>query len=102
MKENRTKVVILRLTEEEKDRVVKRAKDEGMTLSSYIRKSIQSERFVSRTDIQTVFELNKIGNNLNQLANHVNTLPVDENIIASLESIRNYIDELKKITEKLK
>lgn len=101
MKENRTKVVILRLTEDEKDRAVKRAKDEGITLSSYIRKSILSEKFISKIDVQTVFELKKIGTNLNQLAKHVNTLPVEENILESLNVLDKYIGELKQITNKL-
>ena len=101
MKENRTKVIMLRLKEDEKERAVKRAKDEGITLSSYIRKSILGERIVSKTDIQTVFELKKIGTNLNQLAKHVNTLPVEENILESLKSLYNYIEELKQITNKL-
>mgnify|MGYP000077391554 CR=1 FL=1 len=101
MKEKSNKVVILRLKEEEKERVVKRAKEEGMTLSSYIRKSILNERFVSKTDIQTAFELKKIGTNLNQLAKHVNSLPVDDNILHSLESIDKFIKELKQITDNL-
>lgn len=69
-----------------------------MTLSSYIRKSILAERFVSKADIQTVFELKKIGTNINQLAKHVNTLPVEENILESLKAINDYIIELKHIT----
>ena len=101
MKKNRTKVIMLRLKEEEKERAVKRAKDEGITLSSYIRKSILGERIVSKTDIQTVFELKKIGTNLNQLAKHVNTLPVEENILESLKTLNSYIEELKHITNKL-
>lgn len=101
MKENRTKILILRLTENEKKQAVKRAKDEGLTLSSYIRKCVLNEKFVSRTDVQTVFELKKIGTNLNQLAKHVNTLPVEENILESLQSLDHYIKELKLITTQL-
>lgn len=101
MKENRTKMLILRLTENEKKQAVKRAKDEGLTLSSYIRKCVLNEKFVSRTDVQTVFELKKIGTNLNQLAKHVNTLPVEENILESLQSLDHYIKELKLITTQL-
>lgn len=101
MKENRTKILILRLTENEKKQAVKRAKDEGITLSSYIRKCVLNEKFVSRTDVQTVFELKKIGTNLNQLAKHVNTLPVEENILESLQFLDHYIKELKLITSQL-
>lgn len=101
MKENRTKVIRARLSEEEKEQVFRRAKAEGVTLSMYLRKSVLGERITSKADIQTVFELKKIGTNLNQLAKHVNSLPVDENIRISLESIEMYIKELKKITDKL-
>ena len=101
MKENRKKVIILRLTEYEKEKAVKRSKEEGITLSSYIRKAILGKMIAPKTDIQTVFELKKIGTNLNQLAKHVNSLPVDENILKSLENIDKYIKELKEITDKL-
>lgn len=101
MKENRTKIINLRLTEDEKKQAVKRAKDEEMTLSSYIRKSISAERFISKSDIQIAFELKKIGTNLNQLAKHVNTLPVEYNILESLKEINDYINELKQITNQL-
>ena len=93
MKENRTKVIRARLSEEEKEQVFRRA--------MYLRKSVLGERITSKADIQTVFELKKIGTNLNQLAKHVNSLPVDENIRISLESIEMYIKELKQITDKL-
>ena len=80
---------------------VKRAKSEGVSLSTYLRKSILGERIISKTDLQTVFELKKIGTNLNQLAKHINTLPVDEYIIESVTSIDNYIKELRQITDRL-
>lgn len=101
MKENRTKTIKIRLTEDEKERVVKRSKEEGITLSSFMRKSVLCEKFVSKTDVQTVFELKKIGNNLNQLAKHINSLPIDKIILNSLESIDKYIKELRQITDKL-
>lgn len=101
MKENRTKVIRARLSEEEKEQVCRRAKAEGITLSMYLRKSVLGERIASKTDIQIVFELKKIGTNLNQLAKHVNSLPIDDNILKSLENINKYINELKQITDKL-
>lgn len=101
MKKNRTEVIRARLSEEEKEQVLKHAKTEGVSLSMYLRKSVLRERIASKTDIQTVFELKKIGVNLNQLAKHVNTLPVEENILESLKVLDNYIEELKQITSKL-
>ena len=42
MKENRTKVIRARLSEEEKEQVFRRAKAEGVTLSMYLRKYVNS------------------------------------------------------------
>ena len=52
MKENRTKVIRARLSEEEKEQVFRRAKAEGVTLSMYLRKSVLGERITSKADIQ--------------------------------------------------
>ena len=101
MKENRTIILRARLSKSEKELIDKRAKALGISLSAFLRKSLLGEQIVSKTDVQTVFELKKIGTNLNQLAKHVNSLPVDENIRISLESIEMYIKELKQITDKL-
>lgn len=101
MNDSRTEVIKARLTTDEKKRIMDLAKAEGVSLSTYLRRSLLREKIVSKTDIQTVFELKKIGNNLNQLAKHVNTLPVNENIIESISFIKNYIDELRNITDKL-
>lgn len=101
MKETRNKIIILRLTEEEKEQAVKAAKEVGLTLSSYVRKMILGNKIVSKTDVKTLFELNKIGVNLNQLVRHINMLPVEENIVSSLDEINTFIGELKNITSRL-
>lgn len=102
MKENRTIILRARLSKSEKELIDKRAKALGISLSSFLRKSLLGEQIVSKTDVQTVFELKKIGVNINQLARHLNTLPVEEEIRNSLFSINNYIRELKQITDSLK
>lgn len=101
MEENRDKRIYVRLSKSEKEKLIKRAKAEGVSLSTYLRKSMLGERIVSKTDVQTVFELKKIGTNLNQLAKHINTLPVNEYILESINTIDTYIKELKQITDKL-
>lgn len=101
MKENRTIILRARLSKSEKELIDKRAKALGISLSAFLRKSLLGEQIVSKTDVQTVFELKKIGVNINQLARHLNTLPVEE-IRNSLFSINNYIRELKQITDSLK
>lgn len=101
MEENRDKRIYVRLSKSEKEKLIKRAKAEGVSLSTYLRKSMLGERIVSKTDVQTVFELKKIGTNLNQLAKNINTLPVNEYILESINTIDTYIKELKQITDKL-
>ena len=102
MKENRTIILRARLSKSEKELIDKRAKALGISLSAFLRKSLLGEQIVSKTDVQTVFELKKIGVNINQLARHLNTIPVEEEIRNSLFSINNYIRELKQITDSLK
>lgn len=76
MKENRDISIKIRLTEAEKEQLLQRSKEEGKSLSSFIRESALKGRSMSKTDVQMIYELRKIGANINQLAKHINTLPV--------------------------
>lgn len=100
-KTNRTELVQARLSKEEKNRVYKYASGIGVSLSAYIRKSILKENIVSKTDLQTVFELRKIGVNLNQLSKHINTLPTDDNKQYALDQIKLYTEQLDKIIKSI-
>ncbi len=102
MKKNREEYLNIRVSKEEKEQIKKIAKSLGVSVSTYTRKSLLKEHITSKTDIQTIFEIKKIGVNLNQLAKHINTLPIDEEIERSLVFIKEYIDELKLITDRLK
>lgn len=102
MKKNREEYLNIRVSKEEKEHIKKIAKSLGVSVSTYTRKSLLKEHITSKTDIQTIFEIKKIGVNLNQLAKHINTLPIDEEIERSLVFIKEYIDELKLITDRLK
>lgn len=101
MKENRNEIIRARFSKEEKEIAIKRAKEQGVSLSAYIRKSVLGEKLPSKTDIQVVFELKKIGVNINQLTKHINTLPVDENIIDAIGRMDLYAKELKDIINKI-
>ena len=90
MKENRDISIKIRLTEAEKEQLLQRSKEEGKSLSSFIRESALKGRSISKTDVQMIYELRKIGANINQLAKHINTLPSDENILYSLDRINQY------------
>lgn len=102
MKLNRTEIIHVRVSIEEKEKIANISKSLGVSISTYLRKSLLREHINSKTDVQTVFELKKIGVNINQLAKHINSLPLDEEIINSLSSIENFIAELKQIIDKLK
>ncbi|WP_286032142.1 plasmid mobilization relaxosome protein MobC [Phocaeicola coprophilus] len=101
MKENKTKNIVIRLTEEEKDKLVKRAGSVGKSLSSYIREVSLKDNITSKTDIQTVYELKKIGANINQLVKHANMLPVDENVRQILARMNKYLSDIDRIKKNL-
>lgn len=101
MKENKTKNIVIRLTEEEKDKLVKRAGSVGKSLSSYIREVSLKDNITSKTDIQTVYELKKIGVNINQLVKHANMLPVDENVRQILVRMNKYLSDIDRIKKNL-
>lgn len=101
MKELETEAILLRLTKDEKDVLIRRAEEYGRTVSSFIRNTCIYGKFSSKTDYQTVMELRKIGANINQLVKYVHLLPVDENIAYALKRIHEYMDELETIKKKL-
>ena len=101
MKENKTKNIVIRLTEEEKKKVVKQAGSVGKSLSSYIREVSLKGNITSKTDIQTVYELKKIGANINQLVKHANMLPVDENVRQLLARMNEYLSDIDRIKKNL-
>ena len=101
MKENRNIIIRVRLTEEEKNQFIQLSKKEDKSISSIIRESVLKAKTASKTDIQTVYELKKIGANLNQIAKHLNMLPVEENIREYLVSIQNHLDKIKLIENNL-
>lgn len=89
------------MTEEEKDKLVKRANSVGKSVSSYIREVSLQGNLTNKTDIQTVYELKKIGANINQLVKYVNMLPVDENIRQSLTRMDEYLSDIDRIKQNL-
>ena len=101
MKELKTEAILLRLTKDEKDILARRAEEHGKTVSSFIRSTCIYGKFASKTDVQTVLELRKIGSNINHLVKYVHMLPVDENVAYSLKRIHEYMDELDIIKKKI-
>lgn len=101
MEDNKTERIFVKLTKNEKEKAQSTAKENGLSLSAYVRKVLSKNKIVAKTDIRMLFEVNRIGTNLNQLAKHVNTLPVDDEIIYALKRLDVYMKELKEITKNL-
>ena len=98
---NKTKFIKVRVTEEEKRLILERANSAGVTLSVFARNLLLSETLRSKTDVQMVFQMKKIGTNLNQIAHYINMLPFDENVISSLSDINKLVDDINIIAKKL-
>ena len=99
--ENRDIRIFVKLTEAEKKQVLSYAKDKGVTLSSYVRKAILNPVFISSTDMKTVIEINKIGNNINQLVHQANKFSYDENIRESIQRVEVLMEEVREFIKKI-
>lgn len=108
-KNQRTKNVILRLSPAERKNLDENAKETGMTISSYIRKSsISSTPLVINPKelISTMrglrMEINKVGVNVNQATNYLNYLKntdgLDEKAISEFLNLwKSYIEVLENL-----
>ena len=101
MNEKRTESFILRLTEKEKEMLVSLANEHDMSISSYLRNMAFKGSVVTKTDIQTVIELKRIGNNINQIAKQINLIPHEDNIKPYLHEMRNFLNMVYELTKKL-
>jgi hypothetical protein len=101
VKINRTELIKVRCTDEEKQDIKKLASDYGMDVSSFIRGKI-FEREVSLINAveflsmykEGVHELKKIGNNINQLARYANYAEKSGQVSpALLEELNRYLQD---------
>jgi hypothetical protein len=97
--------VRLRFTSLEKQRLMKRTKQEGyLTLSAFCRAKILKHREIAKIEVTHEFveitgkldyELNKIGVNLNQISKRLNTNPVYQFTADDRAVFRQVLQELK-------
>ena len=67
-------VIVIRVTKQEKERLIKRSQEADMTLSEYLIEQGLERDIVIIEDIRNlVHELRKIGNNINQLTHLANS-----------------------------
>ena len=99
-KQNRTKRIIVRLTEQEHQRLLDRKTKAG--LATWIRETCldsptDDRKTVKTADPKLLAQLAKIGGNLNQIAKQANTLDSDFEKIRAfglLAQIQSQLDEL--------
>jgi uncharacterized protein (DUF1778 family) len=81
-KEKRETEIKIRLTAEEKEKLRELAKEEGLTISKYVRNQALKKQVKKQTGLERemLYELHKIGVNLNQMARTLNILRAKEKI----------------------
>lgn len=108
--EYRTRVVTVRMNEEEWERFQQRREDSGLQQSDYIRQAIATAKvevtiqpvYDSEVLDQIAAELGKIGSNINQIARHLNqgnpmTAQLSKNLnhcFADVTVLKRKIEEL--------
>lgn len=101
MNEKKVARLELRLTLEEKNILSKMAQEKEKTIAQLIRELVLKDKLVTKTDVQTVIELKRIGNNLNQIARQINLIPHEDNIKSCLQEVHELLNMISEITKKL-
>ena len=90
----RNKTIAIRCTEDEYNRMHRRAREHGMMLSDFVLRTALGKKIIIADGLQDVVRQQRaIGNNLNQLTRLANQGEV--NII----DLRKLVDEYKAVTE---
>ncbi len=85
-------VIVIRVTKQEKERLIKKSQEADMTLSEYLIEQGLERDIVIIEDVKNlVYELRKIGNNINQLTHLANS-----GVIRTV-----YLDEFKEDMKKI-
>ena len=89
----RNKTIAIRCTEDEYNRMHRRAREHGMKLSDFVLRTALGKRIIIAEGLQDVVKQQRaIGNNLNQLARLANQGEI--NVI----DLRKFIDEYRSAT----
>lgn len=85
-------VITIRVTKQEKERLIKKSQEADMTLSEYLIEQGLERDIVIIEDVKNlIYELRKIGNNINQLTHLANS-----GVIRTV-----YLDEFKEDMKKI-
>ena len=92
----------LRISNEDKEKLKEKATAAGYkSVSKYIRDCALGKKITARVDIDAVYNLRKIGNNLNQIARQINTEKKDETLFALKSDIEALIWNVRDVIRKI-
>ena len=92
----------LRISNEDKEKLKEKAAAAGYkSVSKYIRDCALGKKITARVDIDAVYNLRKIGNNLNQIARQINTEKKDETLFALKSDIEALIWNISDVIRKI-
>ena len=92
----------LRISNEDKEKLKEKAAAAGYkSVSKYIRDCALGKKITARVDIDAVYNLRKIGNNLNQIARQINTEKKDETLFALKSDIEALIWNVSDVIRKI-
>ena len=91
----------LRIRNEDKEKLKEKAAAAGYkSVSKYIRDCALGKKITARVDIDAVYNLRKVGNNLNQIARQINTEKKDETLFALKSDIEALIWNVSDVIRK--
>lgn len=92
----------LRISNEDKEKLKEKAAAAGYkSVSKYIRDCALGKKITARVDIDAVYNLRKVGNNLNQIARQINTEKKDETLFALKSDIEALIWNVSDVIRKI-
>lgn len=92
----------LRISNEDKEKLKEKAAAAGYkSVSKYIRDCALGKKITARVDIDAVYNLRKIGNNLNQIARQINTEKKDETMLSLKFDIEALIWNVRDVIRKI-
>jgi hypothetical protein len=106
-REKRETEIKIRLTAKEREEIRELAREEGLSVSEYIRKRALQRQAEEQAKLemerQLIYQLNKIGVNLNQMARGINILRkkgvLDDRDKKNLEVIKGIVEKVSKELE---
>lgn len=102
MKENKETKIYIRVTRAEKKKIDDQCKAmDYPSLSQYIRDVVLNKKIVTKTDVEMILQLKKIGVNINQIAKQLNTNPSEVVSNDTIRKLDNYMLELKEVTKRI-